>query len=45
VVFIEEDLHSSGGCSVSHLRCPESVGIIRVMSGDGEQEMIAEFFP
>ena len=30
---------------VRDLRCPESVGIIRVASGDGEQEMIAEFFP
>ncbi len=45
VGVIEEDLPSSGGCSVSHLRCPESVGIIRVASGDGEQEMTTEFFP
>jgi len=29
VVFIEEDLPSSGGCSVSHLRCPESAGNLR----------------
>jgi len=27
------------------LRCPESVGIIRVVSADTEQEMITEFFP
>ena len=27
------------------VRCPKSVGIIRVASGDGEQEMIREFFP
>ena len=30
---------------VRDLRCPESVGIIRVASGDGEQEMITDFFP
>jgi hypothetical protein len=45
VVFSEEDLPSSGGCSVSHLRCPEAVGIIRVALADTEQEMITEFFP
>ena len=27
------------------VRCPKSVGLIRVASGDGEQEMIREFFP
>jgi hypothetical protein len=37
--------HGAAGIRCCDLRCPESVGIIRVGLGDGEQEMIAEFFP
>jgi len=35
----------AAGIRCCDLRYPGSVGIIRVVSGDGEQEMIAEFFP
>ena len=38
-------INGAGGIRCCDLRYPGSVGIIRVVSGDGEQEMIAEFFP
>ena len=38
-------INGAAGIRCCYLRCPESVGIIRVASGDGEQETIAEFFP
>ena len=38
-------ISGAAGIRCCDLRCPEAVGIIRVVSGDGEQEMIREFFP
>ena len=38
-------INGDAGIRCCDLRCPESVGIIRVASGDREQEMITEFFP
>ena len=35
----------AAGIRCCDLRYPESVGIIRVVSGDGEQEMSTVFFP
>ena len=37
-------INGAAGIRCCDLRYPESVGIIRVASGDGEQEMITEFF-
>ena len=38
-------INGATGIRLCDLRCPESGGIIRVVSGDGEQEMITDFFP
>ena len=36
-------ISGAAGIRCCDRRCPKSEGIIRVASGDGEQEMIAEF--
>ena len=43
--WVGASINGAAGIRWCDLRYPESVGIIRVASGDGEQEMIADFFP
>ena len=38
-------INGAAGIRCCDLRCPESVGIIRLALADTEQEMITEFFP
>ena len=41
--WVGASINGAAGIRCCDLRCPESVGIIRVASSDGEQEMIADF--
>ena len=41
--WVGASINGAAGIRCCDLRYPESVGIIRVASGEGEQEMIAEF--
>ena len=41
--WVGASISGAAGIRWCDLRCPESVGIIRVASGDGEQETIADF--
>ena len=43
--WVGASVNGAAGIRWCDLRYPESVGIIRVASGDGEQEMITEFSP
>ena len=43
--WVRASINAAAGIRLCDLRRPESVGIIRVASGDGEQKMITEFFP
>ena len=43
--WVGASINGAAGIRCCDLRCPESVGIIRVVSGDTEQEMITACFP
>ena len=43
--WVGASINGAAGIRCCDLRYPESVGIIRVASSDGEQEMIADFPP
>jgi len=43
--WVRASINRAAGIRCCDLRYPGSVGIIRVVSGDREQEMITEFFP
>ena len=44
-MWVGASINGAAGIRLCDLRCPESVVIIRMVSGDGEQEMITEFSP